>query len=686
MYGLRSGMKDNCGGTDEIIVSKERSVGENTSSKGKKPRQKRGTQSTPTLKRSEAKFAKILHTIEGSDKPTEVDQRPPENTPTHTDQTSTYSTQQRGIQNPSSMAEETPTKMQAGFSNRGNRFNPLQNGKASAGMVPIPELGEKAVEMELGESIITESHEIINNPTHQSTPKGASGKPSGKQGASGSKSQKRTTTPQESTKRRKRRRRRSKSTLESSYTQDTTERSAVIEQIDLSKSDETDDTDTSVLEEIHNMGAAIDQEGSTGMQGRLLNLQFERMLNTMKKEMTKCRTSLKTDLTASIVQTLNKKVEKELKVAKEELRGEISTKMSEIHKESANKLSLMEGQMLIRDKETTGQDNRLAVCEKGLAFISAQYDSMTKWQTDLTKDRKREEGEIVMIIDKVLATEQNDIKHDEDINRLERERRANNFRISKLPETQPKEDTRKVVGHYIWTNRILEGNTSEESIINEIEYAYRIGKQNSQYSRQILVRMFSKANRDEIVIRARRRSASQKMKPVFFQDDLCPTDHSNKREGNNIMKEAHDRKFEPRFQNGKFVLKINEANVELSIEDVRRYNRGLKLDVLIHDRQILDRNRRKEKENEQERRREVIANRRITTPIRRSSRQLTHSRPTTTEKSITRPRLSSVEEIREDPTGTIITSETYLEDLERQVKAMREIQKSMAHKTLTTQV
>lgn len=94
---------------------------------------------------------------------------------------------------------------------------------------------------------------------------------------------------------------------------------------------------------------------------------------------------------------------------------------------------------------------------------------------------------MIVVVEKVPKNEDNDCKQQEEINRLERERRSNNCRISKVKQRDNNENTRRVVAELIWEHRLLPTINSAVQIYQEIEYSYRIGKAETVQDRQILV-------------------------------------------------------------------------------------------------------------------------------------------------------------------------------------------------------
>ena len=188
---------------------------------------------------------------------------------------------------------------------------------------------------------------------------------------------------------------------------------------------------------------------------------------------------MRTDLGDDIQKTLNTQVEKKMAEAKKNLQLHVDQELLAID---------------TRTSEVTNLQDRLAYCEGSLTFIG-QYESMKVWRKKLMEVREKEGKDLMHIIEQVLAAEEKDRTHDLELNRLERERRNYNFRISKMPENQKEEDCVNMVADFIWSKRITKRHRSIEDLRKGIEYAYRIGKRSTDFSRQIVVKMFSKPDR-----------------------------------------------------------------------------------------------------------------------------------------------------------------------------------------------
>ena len=283
------------------------------------------------------------------------------------------------------------------------------------------------------------------------------------------------------------------------------------------------------------------------------------------------------------------------------------------------------------------------------------------------------------IIEKVLASEEKDVQHDLELNRLERERRSYNFRISKMPENQKEENCVNLVADFIWSKKLTRRHRSIDEVQMSIEYAYRIGKKSQDFSRQIVVKMFSKPDRDDIVINARKKPGNQFIRPIFFQDDLSPVDYNNKREGNALMKEAHDKNLEPKFRDGIFAIKAQDETLELTIEDIRKYNHGMKLEDLVKTKQIQLREKKSREGLNRRRNRKEILHEKREAPTRRSPRAIPNMQDNINTKD---PELPTDVQIVENPMGSAAMTAQYIAKLENQLKGMKEMQKKMVVKSL----
>lgn len=120
-------------------------------------------------------------------------------------------------------------------------------------------------------------------------------------------------------------------------------------------------------------------------------------------------------------------------------------------------------------QEARGLNERLLACEKNLGFMSEQYEKIRAWGINLEKRKKIEGKEMQIVQEKVIMAEENDIKQQNEINRLERERRSNNCRISRIKQVDRKENTKNVIAEFIFYSGILPNATSAQQR-NEIEY------------------------------------------------------------------------------------------------------------------------------------------------------------------------------------------------------------------------
>ena len=158
------------------------------------------------------------------------------------------------------------------------------------------------------------------------------------------------------------------------------------------------------------------------------------------------------------------------------------------------------------------------------------------------------------IMERMNKIEDNQTKHAEELNRIERKRRKYNLRISNLKPYHNTDDVRTTVAKFIQQYGLLPGLDNMGLIRAELEQAFRFGKKDRSRPQQILVRFYSTEARNEIMAKSKRTDKSKELSPIYLQDDNSPQDYALKQEAKGYMAHAHKRGKEPRFFEGE--LKI----------------------------------------------------------------------------------------------------------------------------------
>jgi hypothetical protein len=257
--------------------------------------------------------------------------------------------------------------------------------------------------------------------------------------------------------------------------------------------------------------------------------------------------------------------------------------------------------------------------------------------------------------------------------------------MSNLDERRPQENTKEEVTNFIWQHNLISYMGSAQEVYDNIEYAYRIGnEQNATRERQILIRFYNKEIRNEMVRNARRKTTVDRLRPVYVQDDLTTLDMERKKEGGNFMLECHHKRYEPKFINGAFQIKVSGNTIDLSIEDVRYYNRGMDLEKLIRwkwekireergKRQGTTGYRKGARQDTTDRSQGEFRARKLNTPIKERLEEA---------RRHIRGRIPSEEEIqqekRKNPDQNQANTQKYIAEVEYQVENMKQFQRILS--------
>ena len=179
-----------------------------------------------------------------------------------------------------------------------------------------------------------------------------------------------------------------------------------------------------------------------------------------------------------------------------------------------------------------------------------------------------------------VSEEKND-QLEQDLNLMERKRRANNLRVSNLKNNAGKnENSKESVAKFILDNNLLRGYNHIKEITAEIEFAFRVGQTDSSKPRQLLVRFYDKLIRDEVMRSSKNKNKVNGLKPTFLQDDMTPADLRAKAEAWRYMQWSHKTGRTPRFYDGMVkVTDLQGKKHEIPRTTILAYNKKYNIKI-----------------------------------------------------------------------------------------------------------
>lgn len=276
----------------------------------------------------------------------------------------------------------------------------------------------------------------------------------------------------------------------------------------------------------------------------------------------------------NIKSTVGKEVKAKSSEIKTSLAEYLSTEITSIRSQVQDSLDKMNAKINSKVTSTRALDKKLEEFKDTLDLFNDRYEDHENWRKEVeTKDRERVQV-FNEVIDRVSTCEDNDTELFDGWNNMERRWRRYNVRISclKTKSKNEEEDVKETVAKFIKDKELLPGYTSLAEVRGEIEVAFRIGKKVQGKPKQILTRFFSYEVRDELVKVAKSKKKAEKIKPVYLQNDLSPTDYGLKSEAHAYMQKAHAKKKFPRFYKGTVKVSENGKILEIPRTDVISFN------------------------------------------------------------------------------------------------------------------
>jgi len=280
----------------------------------------------------------------------------------------------------------------------------------------------------------------------------------------------------------------------------------------------------------------------------------------------------------TLVKTVQSEISTQMAAQTTGLKEKIATYMAEEITEwklaTKEKTDELENRLNIEKKDTaTILENQIDF-QKSLDFFNEKYEDNKKWRERHDEEESNKIEVFNLMVKKVKTLEKKVEIQEEERNRQERIIRKRNMRVSNLKPENETEAPTTTFCKFVLNNALMKEAKNIEDIRSKVDQCFRIGPKKPGRPRQMLVKMLTVKDRDEIMILARSKGISKKIKPVFFQDDLTPEDWKTRNEALGYMEVCHNEGKEPRFFDG--ILKIKGPDGEKVIvekEIIRKFNK-----------------------------------------------------------------------------------------------------------------
>lgn len=275
----------------------------------------------------------------------------------------------------------------------------------------------------------------------------------------------------------------------------------------------------------------------------------------------------------TIKETVKTEVKEKSTKLKTSIAEYLGNEMAEMKSHLQKSLDKMQDQISSKIISTSIMDAKINKYQETLSFFNKRYEDHEEWRKSVERNDKERVETFNKVLDKVNSREEKDAEYEEALLEVDRKWRRYNTRISNLKDYNKADNVKETVAKFVIEKKLLQGYTKVSDVRNEIETAYRVGKQWNNKPKQILCRFYCYEVRDEIMRRAKQSQKAEEIKPVYLQDDLNPKDLELKNEANAFMKKAHTKKKFPRFYKGTVKISENGDKLEIPRTDILDFNK-----------------------------------------------------------------------------------------------------------------
>ena len=264
--------------------------------------------------------------------------------------------------------------------------------------------------------------------------------------------------------------------------------------------------------------------------------------------------------------------------------------------ENETRLFNIETALLANNSKGDNNKKRLEDLELAISHMTGDIDRLNLWEVEsaeqkakeekVEKKKKQEAEDHNRRMEEIEQWAESTLK---EINIQERHRRSYNLRFYNIPRYNLREDTRHELASFILRYNLIPELNDINSIMAEIEQAFRTGPTVNGIGQHILATFHSRPIRSRILTASRYTSTATEIRPVYCSEDLTKRDQERRNRMNEYKKAAMRYGITASLYDGKLFI----GHREVSDEELRRSNDAMAIEKVMQEARLMAYNTQK---------------------------------------------------------------------------------------------